>query len=62
MKNKDKFLCGKKISMVKENNMKIMDDFSLWDKQLSMAKENRMKIMDDFSLWEKYYPWLKKIE
>ncbi len=33
--------------MVKENNMKIMDDFSLWDKKLSMVKENIMKIMDD---------------
>ncbi len=39
--------------MVKENNMKLMDDLSLWDKILSMVKENKMKIMDDFSLWEK---------
>ncbi len=38
---------GKTLSMVKENNMKIMDDFSLWDKKLSMVKENIMKIMDD---------------
>ncbi len=44
---------GKKLSMVKENNMKIMDDFSLWDKNLSMVMENRMKIMDDFSLYQK---------
>ncbi len=39
--------------MVKENNIKIMDDFSLWDKKLLMVKENRIKIMNDFSLWEK---------
>jgi hypothetical protein len=43
---------GKKLSIVKENNMKIMDDFFLWDKKLSMVKENRMNIIDDFSLWE----------
>jgi hypothetical protein len=24
---------GKKLSMVKENNMKNMDDFSLWEKK-----------------------------
>jgi hypothetical protein len=43
---------GKKLSVVKENNMKIMDDFFLWDKKISMVKENRMNIIDDFSLWE----------
>jgi hypothetical protein len=43
---------GKQLSMVKENNMKIMDDFFLWNKKLSMVKENIMNITDDFSLWE----------
>jgi len=52
---------GKKISMVKENIMKIMEDFFVYGEKKSMVKENRMKIMDDFSLWEKNYPWLRKI-
>ncbi len=38
---------GKKKSVVKENRMKIMDDF-LMGKKLSMVKENRMKTTDDF--------------
>jgi hypothetical protein len=53
MKIRINFFVGKKLSMVKENNMKIMDDFSLWDENLSMVTENRMKIMDDFSLYQK---------
>ncbi len=47
--------------MVKENRMKIMDDFFM-GKKLSRVKENRMKIMDDFPLWEKKNLWLRKIE
>jgi hypothetical protein len=35
--------------MVNENNIKNIDDFSLWEMFLSMVKENNMKNMDDFS-------------
>jgi len=33
MKIMDDFFMGKKLSRVKENRMKIMDDFPLWEKK-----------------------------
>ncbi len=52
---------GKQLSMVKENNMKIMDDFSLWEKKIGFESledlEIRVlgKLFEDYCLVFKFY-------
>jgi hypothetical protein len=54
------FHCGEKNMHAKGNNMKNMDEISLWNKKLSMVQEKIMENMDEFFFWEKKNPLLRK--